>query len=285
LFEVDLLPYQDAWRWFSFTAWLLIGIPHGALDFYLLNKTSSRGLLSNLTIYTLLFALAFLFLTFAPVVSFSSLFLLSVFHFGDEAFRSAFQRKKETIGGKALKTLWGLGLVLFIVMLELDRALEIVYMFLTLESVSFLRQFPVTFTALSLILMISSELMLNKSALKSFTHALGITASMTLFDFFNGFSIYFTVFHALPVIFRFGIQKKIYPLGSLEKPKGLLIPLLSLTLLTLFLIYALMQSNPYFIKNASNIYGVALISFLLSISLPHTLLNTKGSYSFLFKTR
>lgn len=280
MLETNLLPYQDTWRWLSVAAWLLIGIPHGSLDFYKLFGGTTKSTIFNLIIYTLLFMAAFQLLTVIPVMAFPVLFLLSLYHFGDEAFR-AYQLKIENIFNTAVvKTLWGFGIVCLLITLELDSSISVISMFLPIDVTSHLVHYPKLLFIISLVSLCTANFFLTKTIKLSLLHGSAIVFSMSLFNFFNGFTVYFTVFHAAPTLLRFRSQtRKTCHTNGREPKEKIFTAVFILTLLTLLLIYLLLVLFPQYLTRGAEVYSTALIAFLLSISLPHTLLNSKRAQS------
>lgn len=281
LFELNILPHQDAWRWFSIAAWLFVGIPHGSLDFYKIIGQDIKSTVFNLSIYSFLFIAAFQLLTLIPSPAFLGLFLLSLYHFGDEAFRSNEQKVQRLPLVVTLKTLWGMGIVLLFIALELNASITIISMYLPLEVASYLNHHPHYILSISVISLGVADFFLSKAFRLCLLHGFAIAICLSFFNFFNGFTLYFTLFHAAPVLARFGFElKKNWHLNNGKPKKEIFTALFILTFITAALLYLLLALHPQYLSETTESYSVVLISFLLSISLPHSLLNSKRAHSF-----
>jgi len=170
---------------FIFTIILLIGgLPHGALDFYILkNIFKMKTFILSLIVYLFIAASFYLLFFLFPEFIFTLFLIYSAFHFGDSDFRD---------DSRISKLAWGSMIVCIPLLIDINNAEWFLNIFLN-NLISLNSNYLIAIIAFSLILNLYSR---KNSLLKILLLFVYITTCL-FSNIFYGFAAYFAGLHSV----------------------------------------------------------------------------------------
>ena len=170
---------------FIFTIILLIGgLPHGALDFYILkNIFKMKTFIFSLIVYLFIAASFYLLFFLFPEFIFTLFLIYSAFHFGDSDFRD---------DSRISKLAWGFMIVCIPLLIDINNAEWFLNIFLN-NLISLNSNYLIAIIAFSLILNLYSR---KNTLLKILLLFIYITTCL-FSNIFYGFAAYFAGLHSV----------------------------------------------------------------------------------------
>jgi beta-carotene 15,15'-dioxygenase len=196
LFGVFLSGFETASNYICLALILLVGIPHGALDNFLLQKNSTLTNLKFHLFYSGAVVAYLIFWFIFPSVSLIIFLLISSYHFGESQLASL---RSPFIFSKSIHFFWGLSIVLTLLYFNFHVFYSSLMNYDIFKPITSALTEGLFFTVMVLSNIILICMLVIAYTLKLFTLPKLYTAFYFL-DFVVGFTIYFVFWHSLVVL-------------------------------------------------------------------------------------
>lgn len=251
---------------------LLLGIPHGAIDNILYQKSREISNFKFIGVYLVFVGLNVVFWFFFPSIAYLLFLVLSAYHFGQSQFSHYFRKQK--LGAQALYTFWGISLLSAYVLFNLSEIHAVMDTYAEFGQFAPLHlKWPMLIIMLSSFMLLFGQLIyftiqgrLSVEILMMELLVFGlILLCFYLMPLIIGFTLYFVVLHSFKVLreeyYFLNAQKITHSLAGFVK---LVAPFSLLSILGIAFLYALIEWQ--FLEIS---FGYGLMVIISSITLPH----------------
>jgi Brp/Blh family beta-carotene 15,15'-monooxygenase len=251
---------------------LFLGIPHGAIDNILYQKSRQISNFKFIGVYLIFVGLNIAFWFFLPSFAYLLFLLLSAYHFGQSQFSHYF--KSQNIGTKALYLFWGISLLSAYVLFNLTEIHSVMTSYSEFGQFAPLHlKWPMLIITLIFFALLMGQLIYFHAVGKLSVEVLMmelLVFGLVLLGFYLmplviGFTLYFVVLHSYKVLreeYHFLNTQRITQ--SLMGFVKLVAPFSLLSILGLGFLYALIEWQLIDIS-----FGYGLMVIISSITLPH----------------
>lgn len=251
---------------------LLLGVPHGAIDYVLYLKEKRPSKKSFILYYVSVVGLNGLLWIYQPLLAYIIFLLLSAYHFG----QSQFSHLLENSGwlNKILYAAWGLAIISALMFFNLDEIHAIISQFPDFHALSplhngaFLKIGMLSFTVLALLVLTYltyNKILSKESLLMEVLVFFMILLSLYLLPLIIGFTTYFIILHSIKVLkeeYTFlHLNKQV---KSIKDFVNMIAPFSILSILGLLILFALI-----YIGVLKFSYGYMFLIMISSITTPH----------------
>ncbi len=251
---------------------LLLGIPHGAIDNILYQRTRQISSFKFIGVYLVFVGLNIAFWFFLPSLAYLSFLLLSAYHFGQSQFSHYFSQ--QNFAAKALYCFWGIALLSAYVLFNLSEIHLVMATYTEFGPFAplHIKGPMLLITGLSFLLFLghlayfrfSKQLSLEVVMMELLVFGL-MLLGFYLMPLVIGFTLYFVVLHSFKVLreeYQFlltqGIAKSFWGFIKMVAPFSLF------SILGIGFLYALIEMQLLEVS-----FGYGLMVIISSITLPH----------------